>query len=836
MASRTRTRLPWPGDRSRVEADASFFENDGKRWPRPDSPDVSVFTPEEEAESHKHWRRAKLAERFRRPMSGVDALGFGISAASVAALSGLGLGRGDGEGEGDPSAPGTRLGNGDGDAFAARKTVVAGDLEKPAVTTKHGGSATQVFQEAGADTVFANPLLSRVDTGYTVRRVLRGSGGPFDGRASAGGGTERGADAAPLRKADAASPDVRGPLVADAAPAVRAPMDAAGAAGIALVMRPEAPEPARAEEREQVAAAKQANASAAEQHHAAAAGMPAETKARDAAAPVAAVRAEAHTASVETDNHGGAADPAAATDTEAAGHAKGEASETGARSNAHGAAAVDGNRDDKAASASDEVRAKDAPTVETKADPGRGTVEAPSAPKAKDAPLVAEVKGDPDHGHTVAPEHTTVKDASVLIGAGTLMDLTESSAALSVGKTAAKDAAAGTFGHAQAAFLPVDPVKAGAALADTAAQSAKAVQAAAADQHTQAAKGDPTGIATAFAQPVKTGAALADTAAQSAKAASPAVDTHGQPAKAGPTVSDLPPQFGKAAVVAADTHDQPAKAAALASDTHDAPVKAGLAVVADTVAQAAKAVPPAADGHAHPAPDAVGHDQAGPAAPAAAAFVDQHSQPLVAAPAHVQPVEVASAAAHTQPVEVAPVVTHAQPVEAVPSVVAIGPGPAEAVGGSHTAPAQLPTDTTAGSTPAADTVMHFPDLWTQDGSLSGSGQPNVFTPDALAVALPPPSHTADFAGAGTQAAADQTAASPGGDAGAGIVFLAPTTGHALDGGTAHPLDQALLQFTTAATHDGPVAGSHSVLDGFGSTLPAVDPSPPHHATGDAALL
>ncbi|MBD0275647.1 MAG: hypothetical protein ICV73_27430, partial [Acetobacteraceae bacterium] len=87
MARRTRTRMPWP--RGRSAADASFFEDAPQRWPRRDSPDVSVFSPAEEAESHRRWNREILRERFHGPVSGADALGLGISAASLAALANL---------------------------------------------------------------------------------------------------------------------------------------------------------------------------------------------------------------------------------------------------------------------------------------------------------------------------------------------------------------------------------------------------------------------------------------------------------------------------------------------------------------------------------------------------------------------------------------------------------------------------------------------------------------------------------------------------------------------------------------------------------------------------
>ncbi len=133
MARRTHSRLPWPSGRIGREPDASFFETDSKAWLRPDSPEVSVFTPEEEAESHKRWQRAKLAERFRGPISGTDALGFGISAASVAALSGLGQGVVEEGGGGDaPEAVAHGTGRGAvADVVGNGSGVVSGLINEP---------------------------------------------------------------------------------------------------------------------------------------------------------------------------------------------------------------------------------------------------------------------------------------------------------------------------------------------------------------------------------------------------------------------------------------------------------------------------------------------------------------------------------------------------------------------------------------------------------------------------------------------------------------------------------------------------------------------------------
>ena len=84
--ARNRTRLPWSRETSAAGADAAFFERAPLRRPRPDSPEVSVFTPTEEAESHRRWRRAVLRERLSGPVSGAEQLGFGLSAAALATL------------------------------------------------------------------------------------------------------------------------------------------------------------------------------------------------------------------------------------------------------------------------------------------------------------------------------------------------------------------------------------------------------------------------------------------------------------------------------------------------------------------------------------------------------------------------------------------------------------------------------------------------------------------------------------------------------------------------------------------------------------------------------
>ena len=86
--ARNRTRWFWTRERqAAAEPDAPFFEDAAKWRPRPDSPEVSLFTPAEEAESHRRWRRAMLRERLRGPVTEAERLGLGLSAAALAALA-----------------------------------------------------------------------------------------------------------------------------------------------------------------------------------------------------------------------------------------------------------------------------------------------------------------------------------------------------------------------------------------------------------------------------------------------------------------------------------------------------------------------------------------------------------------------------------------------------------------------------------------------------------------------------------------------------------------------------------------------------------------------------
>jgi hypothetical protein len=591
------------------------------------------------------------------------------------------------------------------------------------VTSKSGGTATQVFLDSGADAVFANPLSGRADAGFTVRRVPRGSSAPFDGRVAAGNGTERGADAAQIRKAEAVASEAKGPLVGEAgAGAVRAPMDAAGAVGVALVMRPESPEHARAEEREQVAAAKVANAPSADQQHAA---TVVASEPKVAASQTAAVRTEAHPAESEADGHGRTADPAVASDTRAAGHSKGEGSPSGPRGEAHEVAApgdrVEESRvgdapeaavvmakrlvesDDAGGQghakpiAADGARTKDVPAVESKADAGRGTMDTTDPGKIKGAPPVDDVKSGPDHSQSATTEHAPAKDASLLIGATTIVDQSASHATPTAGKAAAKGTAVADTSHAQTTSVAADPVKIAATV--SAAQPVKSGPSAT-DGHDQAVNAT-TGVVETQGHPAKAAAATpADVSSHAAKAA-PAVDPHdqaekpaasavgapakavaagtdasGQAAKIAAGATDATPQASKAATVAADLHGQTDKAATPAVDTA---TKASAA--ADTHGQlgtAAKslAADTGTDTHGQPvkAAAAVGtHDAAAAVGPAPASdthgqdkaattlAADDHSHPAVTAPADVSHVQTASAAS-------AAATVHAQTAEAASAV------------------------------------------------------------------------------------------------------------------------------------------------------------------------
>ncbi len=224
---RIRTRLPWSrGTPAAPANDAPFFEHEPRWGLRPDSPEVSVFTPEEEAESHRRWRRAVLRERLSGPLSSAEQLGLGLSAAALTALVALEI---------RPSADGPSAEEeaeshrhddteGAGEVFAALKSAAMGRADKAPVTPKPVGAA-QTFLDTGPDNAFSTPVSSRADNGLGVRRVTaRGSGAPLESRA--GGAAER-TDVTVLRKAEQAPGEARTSLPATEGPfAVRGAFEA----------------------------------------------------------------------------------------------------------------------------------------------------------------------------------------------------------------------------------------------------------------------------------------------------------------------------------------------------------------------------------------------------------------------------------------------------------------------------------------------------------------------------------------------------------------------------------------------------------------------------------
>ena len=272
----------------RRRADASFFEPATGAWrPRPDSPEVSVFTPEEEAESDRRWRQAVLRQKLRGPVTGAEQLGVGLSAAALAALTELERRPRTADGTGDGGRDAIGVGNvgGGSAAAAARKPAAGWQADKAPITSKAAGPMHSVV-DSGSDVQVSNSVASRpaADSSAGGRRAApRGSGGgpPPESRASGGG--ERADAGTTLRKPEQASADGRAPVFSEAAAVVRAPMEVEVAA-VAIALRSDLTELGR--EIRDGGDAKGANAAKVDH-----ARVPAEAsgpaKAKDGAAPVA---------------------------------------------------------------------------------------------------------------------------------------------------------------------------------------------------------------------------------------------------------------------------------------------------------------------------------------------------------------------------------------------------------------------------------------------------------------------------------------------------------------------------------------------------------------------
>ena len=511
--ARKRPRLPWSRGATSAAADVSFFDSDPRRGPRPDSPEVSVFTPAEEAESHRRWKRAVLRERFSGPLSGAERLGFGLSAAALAALAiaereagtdeDADAGRRDDDAGIDPE--------GAAGVFAALKSAAMnGGANKPAVAAKPAGTAAHAFQDTDEDSAVANPISSRTDHGgFGARRFAapRGGGAPLEGRAA--GGAER-VEVTVLRKAEQATGEAaaRAPLPSDgaASAAVRAPGEAQ-AVTMAIAMAFELPE---VREDRPAAETKGANGAAprANQAQASAEAAAAQAKAKDAP-PAAEAKADARpgpAVEAAVREKAGDAPSAAAGAKNTADHGRGAAeapgrAKAGDGGGATGTAAVSEAGADRKGSAAEapvevvEAKAKDvASTVGAEAGLGhkpakvlaqaraveievletkaavtdRGAADPHGTAKAKDAPLVVEAKAEAAHQTTAqAPEQTAAKVVPGVVETGAVQpNGSVLTSALSQTKATNAPAAAATAEKAGAAHGPADALPA--------AQAAKA--------------------------------------------------------------------------------------------------------------------------------------------------------------------------------------------------------------------------------------------------------------------------------------------------------------------------------------------------------------------------
>jgi hypothetical protein len=388
--ARNRTCLPWSrGAPASAGADASFFEHAPLRWPRPDSPEVSVFTPTEEAESHRRWRRAVLRERLSGPVSGAEQLGFGLSAAALATLltpereAGAG---GEIDSRWRDDDPG-----GAGEVLAALRSAATAQqaADKPPPAAERA-DATHAFLDSGKDGAFSNPVSSRADNGLGVRRPApRGSGGPYESRVASN--AERADGAAAVRKVEQAPGDTAGraPLLAEGAPVFSGPMEANVIAAAIAAMGSDVPE-AR-EDRAQPEAKGAHVAKAAADQGRAPADASGQAKAKDAQPAAVEAKADQRQGAAEASARDRADAPLVIEAKAVADHGRGAAT---------------------AAEAPSRAKAKDAPaTSDAQADQDRGAAtDTSEQAKAKDAPsLAVEAKADPIRSQAEAPGQTVVE-------------------------------------------------------------------------------------------------------------------------------------------------------------------------------------------------------------------------------------------------------------------------------------------------------------------------------------------------------------------------------------------------------------------------------------------
>jgi hypothetical protein len=449
----TPRRLRWG---SSAAPDESFFEDEAGRWrPRPDSPEVSVFSPAEEAESDARWRRAVLRERFRGPVSGAELAGVGLSAAALAALvAELDRESNTGEEAQDREAS-------DGSAARNGKVAAAELPDKPAIVSKAFASTDPAD---GDDTPVSNPFSVRGDAALGARRATaRGSGGgTLESRAA--GGAERGdAAAAVLRKAEAAPADARAPSLAESTLAVRIPLEAdvvtmaiamradvpaaregdrhaearhpTATAAVAAPAKPEAGRPSGEAPGQAKDAPPAADAKVADQQQQRQGPVEAVVREKAGDAPVVTEakafadkgRSAPESAAVRTTEK----DAVAAAKADAGGHrSASEPAPVEAKAKDAQAVAAELASSDKPAKALGQAKAKDVEAVEAKADHGRSATEALVQAKVKDAPPAVEIRSE-------APEQLQAK-AVVVVVAGSEVAGQGDGLAMTVGGAAAQ--------------------------------------------------------------------------------------------------------------------------------------------------------------------------------------------------------------------------------------------------------------------------------------------------------------------------------------------------------------------------------------------------------------
>lgn len=423
-------RRPWMRRKSAAEADASFLEGAAKRHPGPDGSAAGVFTPAEEAESHRRWRRASLSRRFRGPVSGAERLGFGLSAAALAALVDREK-RSDADGGADGRPQDD---NGDvGEVLAALKSAAAfaAPPDKAPITAKRAGAA-QAFLDSGGDELVSSRADS-VGAAAPRRAAPRGSGGaPAESR-NGGSGAER-SDGASLRKPDQAPGEGRAPSLAEGAFTIRAGMEAE-VVTMAIAMGAVVAAEAREDREQTVAKATHAAEAKANQGGRAPAEAPGQAKGKDAPSTVADLKADGRQDLIEAFARDRADAPAVA-ETRTAHQQSRSAEEAPGRLRAKDAA-VDADRvavkDQDADEAPVEARAKDADALgEARSGFGQKPIKAPLQAKAQATEVVEAKDAAPDRRAPEAPAQPKAKDAAatpvIQSKADPLRDQTEASA------------------------------------------------------------------------------------------------------------------------------------------------------------------------------------------------------------------------------------------------------------------------------------------------------------------------------------------------------------------------------------------------------------------------